>query len=488
MSLLMEALKKSERAKQQDTHSDQDNPSDPILEMQTPGEQPANNAENTSKSPVIPADLPVIPELTLISTPAHDDLLLSVSPTSAPATQPPETAASDALKILAQPDSASSPKTVSTPPPESKSVPQTGTKPNPVQDEAKIAAARQKAKMVFLAKQPVNHRKLIITCIVAAFVLLISAYGIYVWQSISGNTSALYSNLPPATIIPAAVPPPAPSPEIPAPSAENQPNQMIQAGRHTAPAPSAENQPPVISDLTPAVKISKPARVLTQTKARATRQSRQEKPDPETTLGNKSIQIRQSKDPNQLNPLLDRAYKAFLSGDLEIAQQQYNQALQQEANNRDALLGLAAIAISRKQPEQAAAYYIRLLELSPTDPDAFAGLTGLRGQTDPAQSESSLKKLLAQYPQAAAVHFALGNVYTQQSRWAEAQQSYFRAYSIAPNNADYAFNLAISLDHLNQSKLALEYYQRALAQSGPASFDKAAAQKRAKELTPLAGE
>ena len=148
-------------------------------------------------------------------------------------------------------------------------------------------------------------------------------------------------------------------------------------------------------------------------------------------------------------------------------------------------MGLAAIAIYRKQSEQAAAYYIRLLDLAPNDPDAFAGLVGLRGQTDLTQSESSLKKILSQNPHAAAIHFALGNVYTQQSRWSEAQQSYFRAYSNAPNNADYAFNLAISLDHLNQSKLALEYYQRSLSLSGPANFDKAAAQKRTKELAPM---
>jgi tetratricopeptide (TPR) repeat protein len=92
-----------------------------------------------------------------------------------------------------------------------------------------------------------------------------------------------------------------------------------------------------------------------------------------------------------------------------------------------------------------------------------------------------------QNPQADAVHFALGNLYTQQSRWAEAQQSYFRAYSNAPGNADYVFNLAVSLDHLNQSKLALDYYQRALTQPGPTNFDKSSVQTRIKELQQPAG-
>ncbi len=146
---------------------------------------------------------------------------------------------------------------------------------------------------------------------------------------------------------------------------------------------------------------------------------------------------------------------------------------------------MAAIALKHKQTDQATAYYSKLLELDPADPEALAALIGLRGQSDPVQSESRLKKDLAQNPQADAAHFALGNLYAQQSRWAEAQQSYFRAYSIAPGNADYAFNLAVSLDHLNQGKLALDYYQRALAQSGPANFDKSSVQTRIKELTPL---
>jgi Tfp pilus assembly protein PilF len=202
---------------------------------------------------------------------------------------------------------------------------------------------------------------------------------------------------------------------------------------------------------------------------------------------NPAIRIRQSAATSQLNPTLGKAYQSFLSGDTGAALQLYHKVLQQEPSNRDALLGMAAIALTQKQAGQAAAYYGKLIELDPADPEALAGLIGLQGQSDPAQSESRLKKVLMQNPQADAAHFALGNLYTQQSRWAEAQQSYFRAYSNAPGNADYAFNLAVSLDHLSQGKLALDYYQRALAQPGPANFDKSSVQTRIKELLQPAG-
>jgi Tfp pilus assembly protein PilF len=61
------------------------------------------------------------------------------------------------------------------------------------------------------------------------------------------------------------------------------------------------------------------------------------------------------------------------------------------------------------------------------------------------------------------LHFTLGNQYAQQGRWAEAQQAYFKAFAADPENPDFAFNLAVSLDQLHQSRLALEYYRRALA-------------------------
>ena len=172
-----------------------------------------------------------------------------------------------------------------------------------------------------------------------------------------------------------------------------------------------------------------------------------------------------------------------MNGDLTAAQQQYQLVLQQEPNNRDALLGMAAISINRKQAAQAGSYYLKLVELDPSDPDAIAGITSLQGG-DPYEIESRLKKVLIHNPQAGAILFALGNLYAQQSRWSDAQQAYFRAYGATPANPDYAFNLAISLDRLNQEKLALEFYQRALtlSQSKPGNFNKVAVQDRVKQL------
>ncbi|MFC0350232.1 tetratricopeptide repeat protein [Undibacterium danionis] len=196
-----------------------------------------------------------------------------------------------------------------------------------------------------------------------------------------------------------------------------------------------------------------------------------------------AIQIRKGNSGNQINPTLSSAYQAFITGDTATAERQYQSVLVQEPYNRDALFGLAALALNQKDADKSGSFYGRLLELDPNDPDAIAGLTSLQ-QGDPAQSESRLKKALSMHPNAGAIMFALGNLYAQQARWSEAQQYYFRAYTTQSNNADYAFNLAVSLDRLNQSKLAKDYYQRALdsGQAGTGNFNRSKVQQRIADL------
>ena len=197
-----------------------------------------------------------------------------------------------------------------------------------------------------------------------------------------------------------------------------------------------------------------------------------------------TIEIKRNPTKNGVSEELKAAYQAYITGDLEIARQYYLEELETNPRNKDVLLGLAAIATRLQLVNDAQAYYLRILELDPRDSSAIAGMAGLV-QADPIQTESRLKNLLAQQPDAAALHFALGNNHVTQLRWAEAQQSFFRALSIDPANADYTFNLAVSLDHLKKNELATKYYREALvlADKGPVGFKEAQIIERLKELT-----
>ncbi len=321
------------------------------------------------------------------------------------------------------------------------------------------AAERTAVRNVFAAKQPPKSRAglwlLLGTTLLA--VLGIGSYFWWQWQSVSVGSLARPVQAP--GIAPAVFP---------------QPPALV-AVEAAKPLPEPA---PAIAPFAPKA-ASAPARPNDQA-ARAQKLSSNASPVvPDSP-------VRLSKNQPKLNPTLDHAYDSLQAGRLEEAQRGYEHVLRSDAKSTDALLGLATIAALQGQTERAQAYYLNALESDPNDPTAQAGVINTRGQADPGQSESRLKTALASQPDSPALHFALGNVYARQLRWSEAQQAYFRAYSTEPDNADFIFNLAVSLDHLHQNKLAAQYYQMALNASGAAntSFDRIQVKNRVLELQP----
>jgi len=185
-----------------------------------------------------------------------------------------------------------------------------------------------------------------------------------------------------------------------------------------------------------------------------------------------------------LNPLHAQAYAALQAGQTDEAQRLYGQLATAEPRNVGALLGLAAIAAQRGQTDEAVRRYLQILELEPRHALAQSGLIALLGRADPLAAESKLRQLIAREP-SAYLYFTLGNLYADQSQWAPAQQAYFQAHHLEPANPDYAYNLAVALEHVSQSKLALGFYRRAVqlaAAKGRANFSLPQAQDRIARL------
>src|SRR5258705_6669180 len=125
-----------------------------------------------------------------------------------------------------------------------------------------------------------------------------------------------------------------------------------------------------------------------------------------------------------------------------------------------------------------------MLDIDPRHALAQTGLIALVGRADPQAAETRLRQLAARDP-SPSLYFTLGNLYADQGHWSQAQQAYFQAYHLDAGNPDYAYNLAVALEHLGQQKLALGFYRQALQLAtgrGRSNFNLAQAQARISQL------
>jgi tetratricopeptide (TPR) repeat protein len=342
--------------------------------------------------------------------------------------------------------------------------------------EAQLAE-RAAARKVFEAKFKEPNPRVPFFITLGALGVFAVGTVIYFWIQLRPTAPLVNLNpKPPAGQVAVAPAPAAPVPNAPvataAPAAQSGIPGLPSATATAAPAASAPKPAPRPVAREAEVPLLKP-------------QPRTPAPGPRAP-GSGRTEVSASRAAPQVHPKVGSAYAAYLAGDLAAARADYQQALREEPGNRDAALGLAALDVRAGRHEAAETAYLRLLQADPRDAHAHAALIALRaGRVDPVAAESRVKLMLAENPSAHVLNFTLGNQFAQQGRWAEAQQEYFKAYAAEPDNPDFAYNLAVSLDHLRQPSLALQYYQRAitLAKARGASFQLQVAEDRAAQLT-----
>ncbi|MDR1162897.1 MAG: tetratricopeptide repeat protein [Candidatus Accumulibacter sp.] len=427
MSLLMEALKRAEESQQQQTPADAPTPK---------GATPESEARSSSAASVNSLTRPVSLSDNEFSN-VSDDLSFAAG-----ATQSKPAARDDA------------------------------------------ASERALVRKVFAAKQT-HGPSLAFWITLAVLLAMASVASFHFWHQYklitgSSQTHPLVPDTPGSTSFP-------PAPSIP-PQASPFPMTPENAPSPPSPSPSspaAASRSPSLSEnpFAPEGVSAPPRRRGTTARGRAT-----------------ETPIHLSRGRSAVDPKLGSAYDLLRAGRFDEALPYYEAVLISDPENIDAVLGLAAIAGKSGQRERAAAYYRRALEIDPGNPTALAGSIDERGesdksdksnQSDPTASERTLRNALAARPDSPALLFSLGNLYAGQNRWSEARRAYFNAYVIDPGNADHAFNLAVSLDHLKQPRLAVRYYEAAveaaLENARACSFDVDQAKSRILELTSRPG-
>lgn len=431
MSLLLDALKKAEIAKQV---AKAESPAQPAAPEAAPAE-PSQRVFTREKLPDITQPIEIL----------SDDLPSSEQKT-------PEKASARRELSLQEPEAF-----------------EPAVQPAPPTGGPEQAGGRAQAEQLFQVKEMDYNPRRPFYLTLSALGIVAAGYGGYVWWQMQPRYSLATAAAPVAASAQVAAAP-APAQAPPPPPVAAAPAKAPQAAAPTSTGVA------VIPPIQPARPRQRPPQAASAPAVGSAPAATAQADGPPIAVNVPILTV---------DPLVEQGYQAFQRNDLAAARESYQKALTREPNNRDALLGLAVIDVRNGQLESAEFRYRKLLEIDPRDSQAVAGLVALRGRYDPVASESRLKTLIAGQPEAAQLHFSLGNQYAQQSRWHEAQAAFFKAHSIDPENADYAFNLAVSLDQLHQKKPALTYYQRALALADKraASFDPAQARLRVQELS-----
>lgn len=210
---------------------------------------------------------------------------------------------------------------------------------------------------------------------------------------------------------------------------------------------------------------------VTDTQVTSVAQSETVASEPESSSSN--LQISSTSRVGQKDILLREAYDAYKSGNDSLALTRYNQVLDEDPGNRNALLARAAINVQNGDDTAAIKDYQALLLANPKDSLAMASLITVANYS-PRETESQLKLMIRNEPGSPHLNFVLANVYGAQNRWQEAQGYYFRALQNNPGDPNYAYNLAVSLEHISQPGSAMTYYRRALDnfKNGLATFSR----------------
>jgi len=337
--------------------------------------------------------------------------------------------------------------------------------------------AQHTAQAVFSAKAAnadgAKGRGMIFATIGAVAVVAI-ATGAYVWYSVSALTpkSASLSQRPRPIGAPIPAPAGAPPAMLPAELPMGMPLTTLPGT-----ALAVQSAPPATT--APVAAIAAPR--LRPAEEAAASLMREAAPVPTS----EPLRMERTPEaPRQVPANVATGYDQLRRGDFASARRSYDAALAANPASLDALLGLATVEARAGSRSSASVFYRRALDIDPRNATALAGLAALADSARPDAVEAQLRSDLARNPDSSALHFTLGNALVAQSRWHEAQAEYFEAHRLDPGSPEIAFNLAVSLDRLGQSRVAAGFYARALdeVRGQAAAFDVAAVRRRLEEL------
>ena len=161
---------------------------------------------------------------------------------------------------------------------------------------------------------------------------------------------------------------------------------------------------------------------------------------------------------------LELAAQYHKAGDLPQAGDIYQQVLQADPNQPDALHLLGLIAYQGGKNDIAVGFITKALAIKPDIVGAHSNLgLALQDLRRLDEAVASYNKAIAIKPELAEAHYNLGNALKQRGKLDEAVASFHKALAIKPDYADAHSNLGNALQELEKFEDAIASYHKALA-------------------------
>ncbi len=156
---------------------------------------------------------------------------------------------------------------------------------------------------------------------------------------------------------------------------------------------------------------------------------------------------------------LEQAYNAMVAGNTEIAISKYQQVLDSEPSNQDAIFGLATCYHRIGRLERARPLYGKLLAINPSHREALNNFLLMMSEEAPNEALQRLKEMQAANPSFAPIPAQMALVYEKLGDMRGAVDAMRDAISLEGDNLLYRYNLAILYDKMGALEEAMHAYR-----------------------------
>jgi hypothetical protein len=176
----------------------------------------------------------------------------------------------------------------------------------------------------------------------------------------------------------------------------------------------------------------------------------------------KFIIVNKDEGPQGIDSQVVAANRALKLGQYEAAASMFGTLYSRNPRDPRILMGRAVALEKTGNPELALRTYEQLLNVDHNNTNALVNMLGLLRKQYPQVALRRLMNLYDKYPGNAMIAAQIGVTEADQGQYDDAMKYLGMAASMEPNNAQHQFNMAVIADRAGKRADALKYYEQAL--------------------------